>query len=59
MSQAAADDAGLPTVMITALDYFAALANDTRLRSLMLLSRHTEPCVCALTHSRGLSKPHV
>ena len=45
--------------MITALDYFAALANDTRLRSLMLLSRHTEPCVCALTHSRGLSKPHV
>jgi ArsR family transcriptional regulator, arsenate/arsenite/antimonite-responsive transcriptional repressor len=59
MRQTAADAAGSPAVMIAAPDFFAALANDTRLRSLMLLTRHAELCVCELTHAVGLSQPHV
>lgn len=39
--------------------YFSALANDTRLRCLMLLSRHPELCVCELTHALGASQPHI
>lgn len=38
---------------------FSGLANDTRLRSLMLLMRHGELCVCELTHALGISQPHV
>lgn len=38
---------------------FASLANDTRLRSLMLMLRHEELCVCELTHALGASQPHV
>ena len=38
---------------------FAALANDTRLRALLLLARHGELCVCDLTTVLGLSQPHV
>ncbi len=45
--------------MIDPPDFFAALANDTRLRSLMLLSRQSELCVCELTHALGLSQPHI
>lgn len=42
-----------------ATDFFSALANDTRLRCLSLLSRHAELCVCELTHALGLSQPHI
>jgi ArsR family transcriptional regulator, arsenate/arsenite/antimonite-responsive transcriptional repressor len=40
-------------------DLFAALANDTRLRCLLLLLRHGELCVCELTHATGALQPHV
>ncbi|NEV64598.1 metalloregulator ArsR/SmtB family transcription factor [Thiorhodococcus minor] len=40
-------------------DLFAALANDTRLRCLMLLAAHEELCVCELTHATGTAQPHV
>ena len=38
---------------------FAALANETRLRCLMLLLNHDELCVCELTHATGALQPHV
>lgn len=38
---------------------FAALANQTRLRCLLLLLRHGELCVCELTHAIGANQPHV
>jgi ArsR family transcriptional regulator len=38
---------------------FAALANDTRLRCLVLLARRGELCVCDLTATLGLSQPHI
>lgn len=38
---------------------FSSLANDTRLRSLVLLLRHDELCVCELTQALGVSQPHV
>jgi ArsR family transcriptional regulator len=40
-------------------DVFAALANDTRLRCLLLLLRHGELCVCELTHATGALQPHM
>ncbi|EXJ14441.1 ArsR/SmtB family transcription factor [Imhoffiella purpurea] len=40
-------------------DVFAALANDTRLRCLVLLVEHDELCVCELTHAIGAAQPHV
>lgn len=48
-----------PTAPLTPKDVFAALANDTRLRCLMLLRRHRELCVCELTRAIGVSQPHV
>jgi ArsR family transcriptional regulator len=44
---------------MTATEFFSALANDTRLRCLVLLSRHAELCVCELTHALGASQPHI
>lgn len=41
------------------LEFFAALANDTRLRCLTLLYRHEELCVCELTHALDASQPHI
>ncbi|MGE5154698.1 MAG: metalloregulator ArsR/SmtB family transcription factor [Bdellovibrio bacteriovorus] len=38
---------------------FAALANATHLRCLLLLARRGELCVCELTDALGLSQPHV
>jgi len=38
---------------------FSSLANNTRLRCLMLLIRYEELCVCELTHALGISQPHV
>ena len=38
---------------------FSSLANDTRLRCLMLLRGYEELCVCELTHALGISQPHV
>lgn len=38
---------------------FAALANETRLRCLVLLMQHKELCVCELTQAIGASQPHI
>jgi ArsR family transcriptional regulator len=40
-------------------DLFAALANTSRLRCLLLLQAEGELCVCELTHATALSQPHV
>jgi ArsR family transcriptional regulator len=54
MSQPASSPASIvPTA------FFAALANDTRLRMLMLLLREGELCVCELTGAIGVSQPHI
>jgi ArsR family transcriptional regulator len=44
---------------IQATELFAALAHDTRLRTLMLLAEQGELCVCELTHAIGASQPHL
>ena len=44
---------------ITATDLFSALANEIRLRCLMLLQLEGELCVCELTHALKLSQPMV
>jgi ArsR family transcriptional regulator len=38
---------------------FAALANPTRLRCLLLLEGQGELCVCELTHALGTPQPNV
>lgn len=38
---------------------FSALANEIRLRCLMLMQHHGELCVCELTHTLGLSQPMI
>jgi ArsR family transcriptional regulator len=45
--------------MIHAQDLFAALANDIRLRCLMLMQLEGELCVCELTHALDLSQPMI
>jgi ArsR family transcriptional regulator len=44
---------------ITPNNLFSSLANDTRLRSLMLLLRQDELCVCELTHALRVAQPHI
>ena len=44
---------------ITADSLFRILADNTRPRSLMLLTEHTELCVCELTHALELSQPKI
>jgi ArsR family transcriptional regulator len=44
---------------LQASELFSALGHDTRLRCLLLLTRHGELCVCELTHATGLGQPHV
>jgi ArsR family transcriptional regulator len=46
-------------VNIVPQDLFAALAHETRLRSLLLLLLHEELCVCELTHALGAAQPHI
>jgi ArsR family transcriptional regulator, arsenate/arsenite/antimonite-responsive transcriptional repressor len=40
-------------------ELFSALANDTRLRCLVLLMQHDELCVCELTYAIGAAQPHI
>jgi ArsR family transcriptional regulator len=40
-------------------EFFSALANDTRLRCLMLLMQHDELCVCELTYAIDAAQPHI
>jgi ArsR family transcriptional regulator len=39
--------------------FFRMLSDATRLRTLMLLQREDELCVCELTHALGLSQPKI
>ena len=45
--------------MITADDFFPALADPTRLRCLLLLASEGELCVCELTHALDVSQPKI
>jgi ArsR family transcriptional regulator len=47
----------LSVMTIDANSFFSALANDIRLRCLMLLQLEGELCVCELTHALDLSQP--
>jgi len=40
-------------------NYLKQLADQTRLRSLLLLRQEGELCVCELTHALGLSQPKI
>lgn len=44
---------------ITPHDLFTALAQETRLRCLLLLATHGELCVCELTQATGIAQPHI
>ena len=39
--------------------FFSALANDIRLRCLVLMQLQGELCVCELTHTLDLSQPMI
>jgi len=45
--------------MLDADTLFRALADPTRLRTVMLLSAEGELCVCELTHALDLSQPKI
>lgn len=45
--------------MISAENFFSALADPTRLRCLLLLTSEGELCVCELTHSLDVSQPKI
>lgn len=44
---------------LDANNFFSALANDIRLRCLMLMQLEGELCVCELTHALDLSQPMI
>ncbi len=44
---------------ISPSELFSALAHDTRLRCVLLLSAFEELCVCELVHAIGAAQPHV
>lgn len=44
---------------IDANTLFSAMANEIRLRCLVLLQLHGELCVCELTHAMGQSQPMI
>ena len=44
---------------INIVDFLKQLSDQTRLRSLLLLHKEGELCVCELTHALGLSQPKI
>jgi ArsR family transcriptional regulator len=46
-------------MMLDANSFFSAIANDIRLRCLMLMQLEGELCVCELTHALDLSQPMI
>jgi len=44
---------------INIVDFLKQLSDQTRLRSLVLLRREGELCVCELTHALGFSQPKI
>ncbi|MES1949241.1 DNA-binding transcriptional repressor [Salinisphaera sp. S4-8] len=49
----------VPRDQIAAEDFFQALADNTRLRCVMLIAQHGELCVCELVHALDLSQPKI
>ena len=47
------------TVSIDVNTFYSALANEVRLRCLVLLQNQGELCVCELTHALDLSQPMI
>lgn len=45
--------------MITPQEFFSLLADETRLRCLLLIYNEKELCVCELTHSLGTIQPKI
>ena len=53
---------GIPYITsmnIDAINFLKQLADETRLRCLVLLKQHGELCVCELTCALGLSQPKI
>lgn len=46
-------------MQITPLEFYKSLADDTRLKSLLLIQREQELCVCELTESLKVSQPKI
>lgn len=44
---------------VDAINFLKQLAEETRLRCLVLLKHHGELCVCELTHALELSQPKI
>jgi len=44
---------------LNAADFFTALSHPLRLRTLLLLQKEGELCVCELIHSLGVSQPMI
>lgn len=44
---------------MSVIEFFKCLADDTRLRSLLLIEREGELCVCELTAALSLSQPKI
>jgi len=49
----------IPVMNIDANTFYTSLANEVRLRSLMLLQLQGELCVCELIHALNLSQPMI
>lgn len=53
---------GMPYIVkmqVNAINFLKQLADETRLRCLVLIERQGEICVCELTHALGLSQPKI
>ena len=46
-------------MQITPLNFYKCLADDTRLKSLLLIQDEGELCVCELTAALGVSQPKI
>lgn len=46
-------------IVLSPEDFFHALADETRLRCLLLLQQHEELCVCELTYALKMIQPKV
>lgn len=44
---------------MTIVQFFKCLADDTRLKILLLLNQESELCVCELTHALQMSQPKI
>ncbi len=47
------------SALVTPVDFFKLLADDTRLSTLLLIQQEQELCVCELTSALNLSQPKI